>query len=141
MLTAGWRRFNGVPATLRGTVGVYEIAKGRTLLKVGIANCLVKRLRQHSDSLQGRLKGPKREPWTTPSAVKSKGSILTKHLYFDTEIAPGFDLRKQEDRQHFLQQCCHVRWKAMPSRKAARELERKLEASGKYRYRGRVRER
>ena len=132
-----WLRFSEIPTSARGQPGLYEIRYARVLLKVGIAGNLLTRLRQHSDSLQRRLKGPLSDPSTVPKDVVSKGSILAKHLYFDRSIAPGFDLRTEAGRQSFLAKC-RVRLEFLPTREVARQRERVLEQSQKYRYCGRV---
>jgi len=125
-------RFDEIPASARGCPGLYEIWYGRVRLKVGIAGDLAKRLRQHANSLQRRLKGPRHVPWTDSSVVLSKSSILAKHLYFDRSIEPQLDLRTEEGRRSFLAKC-HVRLEYLPTREDARQRERVLER--RYRYR------
>lgn len=70
--------------------------------------------------------------------MKSKRSILAKHLYFDRTIAAGYDLRTEEGRASFLEERCRIRFEGASSRKAARQREMVLESSKKYRYVGRL---
>lgn len=137
---SGWYRFTDIPkAALQERAGVYEVRFGRISLKVGIAGNLWKRLNQHRKS-RG-LKGPLSKPWKDPSQVRSKSSILAKHLYFDSALAPQTNLRDEATRQKFISTRCKVRWQIHPSRKSAREKEIELELKRQYRYQGRVRRR
>jgi hypothetical protein len=133
-------RFSEVTTKVECVPGYYEIwtLKG-VLLKVGIAADLCKRLTQHGESLQRGLKGivNVKTGWVNPSEVRSKRSILAKHLYFDSSIAPRYDLRREADRQKFLEQDCRIRVKQM-TRAAAREYEREREGTSCIRYVGRV---
>jgi len=133
-------RFSEVVKKVGCIPGYYEIwtLKG-VLLKVGVAADLCKRLTQHGESLQRGLKGFNgKTSWVNPSKVRSKRSILAKHLYFDSSIAPGYDLRREADRQKFLEQDCRICFKPMVSRAAAREYERERERTACIRYVGRV---
>jgi hypothetical protein len=135
-----WHRFGDIPKDkLLGHTGVYEIRFGRVRLKVGIAGDLWKRLSQHRNS-RG-LKGPTTEPWKSPAQVRSKSSILAKHLYFDSGLAPEVNLRDETTRQEFLATRCQVRWQIHRNRKAARKKEIELESTKRYRYLGGVRRR
>ena len=127
-------RFDEIPEEVRGQAGLYEIRHGRLLLKVGIASDLYRRLKQHKDSKQKCLKGPRIEPWSDPSGVVSKASILAKHLYFDRSIARNLDLCTEWGRRTFLG-TCRVRLACMPVLEARRH-ERLLEHSKTYRYCG-----
>jgi len=89
-------------------------------------------------SAQIGLQSPEPEPWTHPDQVKSKRSILTKHLYFDELIAPELNLRTEPDRKRFLLERCQVRWQIHPNRESARAIEVAMEKKGGYRYQGRV---
>lgn len=129
-----WKKFDALPAKLRGRPGVYEIRCGNRLLKVGIGRDLLKRLRQHRNSSQKRLKGFTNGPWTSPSQVTSKASILAKHLYFDRSISKKHDLRTQEGRRDFLLSRCEVRVWTTTGRDEARAIEKRLQDTRKYRY-------
>jgi hypothetical protein len=107
-------------------------------LKVGIAGDLQRRLTQHWQSRQSRLKSAAPEPWTHPNQVISKGSILAKHLYFDSSITDRFDLRREKDRVDFIEQECRVRVLVTLTREEARTREREMELVGRYRYYGAV---
>lgn len=78
---------------------------------------------------------------TEPGDVRSTKSILARHLFFDTEIAPDLDLTTEEGRRRFLITRCSIRYRCTPSRAAANAIERKLEATGRYRYQRRLRRR
>jgi hypothetical protein len=117
--------------------GIYEIhtIDGEPL-KVGIAGNLRKRLTQHSASRGLRFKNGKGAQ--EPHEVSSKSSILAKHLYFDSLIAPSYDLRTEVGRQSFLEERCRITLEVTVTRAAARELERTRELTGGFRYQGRV---
>lgn len=120
--------------------GIYEVLTNTGIaLKVGIATSLRRRLTAHARSRQSRLQLRVPGSWDNPSNVVSKQSVLAKHLFFDREIAPQYDLTTQDGRQRFLREQCTVRFVVTPSREAARDLERVLEATGQYRYCGPVR--
>ena len=133
-------RFSEVPTEVGRVPGYYEIwTLAGELLKVGIAGNLRKRLTHHGQSVQRGLKAVNgKTVWSDPSEVSSKRSILAKHLYFDALIGPRFDLRCEAGRQRFLEQGCRIYVRPMPSREAARELERKRERAGGIRYAGLV---
>lgn len=133
-----WLRFGRAVSIAPNRPGIYEIQIGRIKLKVGIAGNLRRRLRQHACSRQQYLVSEDPEPWLDPSQVRSRASILAKHLYFDRSIAPGFDLRAEEGRRTFLAQNCKVRFEETMTREQARIRERELEASNAYRYFGPV---
>lgn len=122
-----------------GQPGLYTIhLHDGTGLKVGISDDLRSRLIQHRQSLDSRLRPkPGRDP-SDPDGLLAKGSILAKHLYFDEEIAPDYDLRTQLGRRQFLEKCCVVRFEPISSSTEAHRLEKELEASGQFRYIGRV---
>lgn len=129
-------------STLPAAPGIYEIwARRRVPLKVGIAANLRQRLMAHAASRQSGLRcKPSGRP-TEPSDVRSNKSILAKHLYFDREIARGFDLTTEEGRRSFLATRCFIRYRTTASADAARVIEKRLEATSQYRYQGRVRRR
>lgn len=121
--------------------GVYEVHTRSGAAAVGIAADLKKRLRQHRASRDSALKLKSEGDRKNPNDVLSKQSILAKHLYYDSEIAPAFDLTTELGRQRFLQTECVVHYEYTATRDAAREFEKRREASGRFRYVGRVRAR
>lgn len=127
-------------STLPNAPGVYEIWAGRTVpLKVGIAVRLRERLRAHAASRQSGLRFKPGGPPYEPSDVRSTKSILAKHLYFDRQTASDLDLTTEEGRRTFLSTRCCIRYRTTASREAARAIEERLEATGKYRYQSHVR--
>lgn len=107
-------------------------------LKVGIAAKLRARLRQHAKSSQKYLKFKHEGTGIQPSDVRSTRSILAKHLYFDSSIAPAYDLTTEEGRRQFLQAECYLMITYTDSRETARKLEKLLEAKKIFRYQGAV---
>ena len=136
-------RFSEVDQHLpKGQPGLYEIwTLSGTPLKVGIAADLRQRLCDHRASRQKRLQLNNGGSWSRPEDVKSKQSILAKHLYFDQEITGDYDLASEAGRRAFLEDCCEVRVHPTATCEEARELEKQREATGLFRYRGRVRAR
>ncbi|MBN1458715.1 MAG: hypothetical protein JXA57_04210 [Armatimonadetes bacterium] len=132
-------RFSEIDALPAGLPGLYEI---RLLdgsgLKIGIAKDVRKRLMAHRRSPDSGLRLKPGGVRSNPSDVVCKRSILGKHLYYDEAIAPGYDLKTQSGRQQFLLNNCTIDVRFTTSKEAARELERRLEASGDYRYVGNV---
>jgi len=119
--------------------GIYEIyTNDGTALKVGIGTNLKRRLIQHRDSRQNRLKLVPGGSWSNPSDVVSKASILAKHLFFDRSITTEFDLKKEEERQEFLKNNCYILFEMTETREVARNREQNLEDPATYRYVGRV---
>jgi hypothetical protein len=117
--------------------GIYEVHMlNGTPLKVGIGVNLKKRLIRHRASGGLRLKPG--GAWADPTDVRSKSSILAKHLYYDTSITKKYNLRTQEGRRAFLLECCYVAVQPTRSKEDARGLERIKELSGQFRYRGAV---
>lgn len=126
----------------KGQPGLYEIwTLSGVPLKVGIAEDLRQRLGDHRASRQTRLQLKSGGSWSRPEDVVSKRSILAKHLHFDRELAPDYDLACEEGRRGFLEDCCEVRIHPTSNREEARELEKQREATGLFRYTGRVRAR
>lgn len=122
---------------LLNKAGVYQIFTDDGIpLKVGIATKLRARLRQHAKSSQKYLKFKHEGAGTQPSDVRSTRSILAKHLYFDSSIAPAYDLTTEEGRRKFLQAECYLMITYTESRETARELEELLEAKKIFRYQG-----
>jgi hypothetical protein len=132
-----WQSFAQWPE-LRRAPGVYEIRCPAGLLKVGIAGDLRRRMRAHARSRQSGLVSSHRAPWTEPSRVKSSRSILAKHLYFDSSVAPSRNLITEAGRAGYLLKECQYRFKLTPTREVARVLEIELERTGTYRYVGAV---
>jgi hypothetical protein len=64
-------------------------------LKVGIGMNLRERLSQHRDSLDSRLRLKPGGTRDNPDDVESKGSILAKHLYYDSSVTSGYDLKSE----------------------------------------------
>jgi len=136
-------RFSEIDQTVpAGQPGLYEIW---TLLgvplKVGIALDLRLRLRQHRSSRKNSLRLKSGGSWSRPRDVDSKQSILAKHLYFDRELTHDYDLSSEAGRRGFLEDCCEVRIRPTATREEARELEKQREATGLFRYTGRVKAR
>jgi hypothetical protein len=133
-------RFSEVDTQLpRKTPGFYEIWTNEgKLLKIGIGRDLRIRLKQHRDSLDRRLKlidGGRRE---NPADVVSKGSILAKHLYYDTSLSRKYDLTSQDGRRSFLSNECYILFQTTPTREHAEALEKKRETDPRIRYVGKV---
>lgn len=77
--------------------GIYEIyTTGGIPLKVGIAEKLRSRLKKHKASLDSGLKPKPGHNRSNPKNVNSKGSILVKHFFFDTAIAPKYNLKTKK---------------------------------------------
>jgi hypothetical protein len=119
--------------------GVYEI---RTItgipLKVGISDNLRRRLLQHRASRQSALTLKPGGTWENPQDVRSKQSILAHHLYYDAQIAPGFDLCCELGRCRFLEDRCVIVVELTDSIAAAKAIEKQREQIGGFRYVGRV---
>ncbi|RUO56894.1 hypothetical protein CWI70_01715 [Pseudidiomarina homiensis] len=120
--------------------GLYQIHTFDGIpLKVGIAKNLRQRLRQHARSLQRKLQPTKSEPIGDPSHLRSKQSILAKHLYFDHSLTANYDLTTELGRQTFLAHEAYLLITYTASRDEAERLEKIAEATGIWRYQGRVR--
>lgn len=129
-------RFCDIESSAPAGPGLYEIATNEgELLKVGISGNLQKRLVQHRQSKQSRLKLKEGGDWSKPSDVTSKQSILAKHLYFYAQ-ANGYDLKTENGRQEYLEHCCHVLITPTLTREDARTMERLKEQSGVYKFVG-----
>ena len=119
--------------------GLYQIFTDDGIpLKVGIATKLRARLRQHAESSQKYLQFKHKGTDIQPSDVRSNRSILAKHLYFDSSVAPDYKLTTEEGRRNFLQADCYLVITYTQNRAAARELEKLLEAKKFFRYQGKV---
>jgi hypothetical protein len=129
-------RFSEIEIAVPPTSGLYEIVTDEgKLLKVGISGNLRKRLVQHRQSKQSRLKLKEGGDWSNPNDVMSKQSILAKHLFFHSPT-PGYDLKTESGRQSFLEQRCHVLVIVTSTREEAREMEKLKEQSGAYQFVG-----
>jgi hypothetical protein len=142
-------RFDELAKHVGKETGVYQIWTHSGIgLKVGIADNLLERLRQHAASRNSGLKIKStggsvedgKSNWK-PADVKSKKSILAKHLYFDHSLSNGIDLTTQKGRRSFLRDQCYVLVQKVGDRVEAREIEQQLEKSEKFRYKGKVIER
>ena len=123
----------------RGQPGIYEIhTTSGVKLKVDVSKDLLKRLHQHGTSRQSALHLLPGGDWSNPNDVRSKQSILTKHLYYDEAITPDYDLKSEAGRCEFLENCCVVTIEPTVSRADAVILERQQEVTGEYRYVGEV---
>lgn len=71
-----------------------------------------------------------------PSDVKSKASILAKHLYYDRSITTEYDLTTDAGRRSFLQECCYIIFEVTKDRIEAKNIERQREEDGSFRYVG-----
>ena len=127
---------SAIPANV---AGLYEIrTRGGECLKVGIASDLRERLCTHRASRQSGLRLAAKGNWSDPANVRSKSSILAKHLFFDSELSLDYDLRSEVGRRAFLLEQCVLTFEVFPSRAAARIRETEREQSGLFRYVGRV---
>jgi hypothetical protein len=139
MVVRNLMRFSDVAKGVAAKPGIYEIHTIEGIpLKVGIAGNLRKRLLQHGTSRQSGLRFKAGDSASSPAGVESKRSILAKHLYFDSSIAPGYDLRTEIGRRRFLEDRCRFSIELTVSRSRAREIEKKRERSQPFRYLGRV---
>lgn len=119
--------------------GLYQIFTFEGVpLKVGIAKNLRKRLKQHFQSKQSRLKVMTEGEVSEPSHLQSKQSILAKHLYFDTALTKAFNLKSEQGRHDFLKQETYLLITVTSNIEEARRLEKIAESSDMWRYKGRV---
>jgi hypothetical protein len=132
-------RFSEIDTQVGTGPGIYEIRTiSGILLKVGIAANLKRRLRKHRATKQGCLKPKEGGNYVDPKNILSKGSILAKHLYFDSSIDQHYDLTLEAGRRAFLEERCQILFKQCRSKAAARKLEREMERTISIRYVGRV---
>jgi hypothetical protein len=132
-------RFSDVEARVPREPGIYEIHTDSGIaLKVGIGGEIRKRLLQHRNSKQRCLELTVGGDRSNPSHVKSKQSILAKHLYYDGEITSEYDLTSEAGRTKFLCDCCYIKFKVASSNADAKKLERISELTGLFRYVGTV---
>lgn len=125
--------FEKLDSLTKNQAAYYEIHIDTEVLKVGVAKNIIKRLKQHRASRQSGLKQKNGGAWDNPSNVRSKSSILTKHLYYDQTIS-DCDLTKESERRLFLENRCTVYVLYTDSREEAKILEKKREASNDIRY-------
>lgn len=115
--------FNEISKAVPTGPGIYQIwTMTGIALKVGISSDLRRRLRTHRASPLSR-------------------SVLARHLNRDRTLAPNHDLTTDVGRQRFLADECRIAFISTSSRRDARNLEIRLERTGKFRYIGKVRER
>jgi len=133
-------RFSEIESEVPGNKpGIYEIHTDSGIaLKVGISCRLKKRLLQHRTSRDSALELTQGGSRENPGDVKSKGSILAKHLYYDASLTTGYDLRTETGRRAFLEEVCYIVFQLTEDTNAAREEERRRERDGAFRYVGRV---
>lgn len=130
--------FSEIKSKVPQKPGLYEIyTKDGFALKVGISSNLMRRLSNHFASRQNALQLKTNGCWSNPEDVVSKSSILAKHLYFSDAFA-GYDLKKEDERRRFLQEQCLVKYFVTGSRAEAREIEKRLEAEGKFQFVGKT---
>jgi hypothetical protein len=119
--------------------GIYEIHTDNGIpLKVGISVNIKNRLRQHRDSYDRYLKLKPSGNRDNPNDVKSKRSILAKHLYYDESLSDEYNLKHEDGRQKFLENRCHIKFKTTRTKANARSLEKLRENCGCFRYTGKV---
>jgi hypothetical protein len=133
-------RFSEIEQNIeRGQPGIYEIfTKSGIGLKVGISKDIRERLIEHRASRQSALKLKPGGKMSRPNDVTSKQSILAKHLYYDRTIAPEYNLKSEEGRGKFLEECCVIKARITDSKRKAKELEKQKELIGSFRYVGKV---
>ncbi len=128
-------RFSEIERNVPEKPGIYEIHTDAGIaLKVGIGVNIRRRLLQHRASRQSCLKLRPGGHRCNQSDVQSKGSILTKHLYYDKSITVAYDLMAERGRRMFLDERCYILFKITASMASARELEKRLEGCGRFRY-------
>ena len=128
-------RFTEIKQVVPAKPGIYEIyTVTGTPLKVGIGGNLRKRLLQHHASRQSCLRLKPDGNWSNPKDVVSKGSILAKHLYYDSRFSKKHNLTTEAGRRMFLEENCFITFKVTPTRELARELEKLREQQCFFRY-------
>jgi hypothetical protein len=128
-----------IESVVPAAAGIYEIHTLTGIpLKVGIGKNLRKRLLQHRASRQSALKLKAGGQRRNPSDVRSKGSILAKHLYYDTSLAAEYDLTSEAGRRLFLKERCYFIFEQTTSGAEARKLEEIRERQVRFRYIGNV---
>jgi hypothetical protein len=124
---------------LAASPGIYEIRTNEgKILKVGIGGDLRRHLKQHGASLDRRLQLKAGGQRDNPGDVVSKGSILAKHLYYDSTLTDAYDLQSEVGRRSFLENECHILFTTTSTREEARVLEIERETDPSIRYIGRV---
>jgi len=139
---AKFRKFSARIDNVIEKPGIYDIRViDGPWLKVGISINLQSRIKDHFASRQSGLVPKPGRNRANPRNVISKKSVLAKHLYYDSRIAPDYDLRTEYGRRTFLANECEFRVQTITDSKALKLLEKKREETGKYRYVGLVRKR
>ncbi len=132
-------KFDDIETKALANPGIYEIYTNSGIpLKVGSAKNIKKRLLQHMTSRQSALKLKPGGSWNNPNDVKSKQSILAKHMYYDKSITDNFNLKLESGRRAFLTTECYIMLKYTNSKAAAEQLEIIRERKRKWRYFGKV---
>lgn len=131
--------FDQIGTSVEPKPGIYEIHTNAGVpLKVGIAGDIKCRLLDHRASRQSGLRLKAGGSWDRPNDVESKKSVLAKHLYYDTSVAPEYHLTTEMGRRAFLREQCYVMFEIVETVGRAKELEALRESSGLFRYVGRV---
>lgn len=134
--------FTEIASRAPTTSGVYEIYfEPDVPLKVGMGRNLRTRLMQHGASRDSGLRLKPNGDASNPDHMRSKASVLAKHLYYDQEICPEYDLKTQIGRKDFLQRRCYILIWQTPTAQEARDEERRREKSARFRYVGKVEKR
>ena len=68
-----------------------------------------------------------------PNNVRSKSSILAKHLYYDQTITTNYDLKCEVCRRKFLLENCYILVAETNTREQAHILELRREQGGTFR--------
>jgi len=132
-------RFSEIERSVPVRPGIYEIHTDNGLpLKVGVGGDIRKRLLQHRESRQDRLKLREGGDRSNPNDVSSKQSILAKHLYYDRSVTTEYDLTSEFGRRAFLLEKCYITFDVTATRADALKLEKERERLGCFRYVGRV---
>lgn len=132
-------RFSEIENVVPSRAGIYEVHTFAGIpLKIGMSGNVRKRLLQHRASRQSALKLKAGGDRCNPSDVQSKGSILAKHLYYDTSLAAECDLKSEAGRRSFLEEHCYFVLELTTSKAEARELEKLRERQRGFRYIGTV---
>ncbi|MBI4244098.1 MAG: hypothetical protein HY606_08420 [Planctomycetes bacterium] len=135
-------KFDEIETKVSEIPGIYEIYTNSGIpLKVGIGKNIKERLLQHRSSRQSALKLKPGGCFDNPNDVKSKKSILAKHLYYDESITDDFDLKSESGRRAFLASVCCIDFKYTGTKADARQLETIRQREVSWRYIGKVEKR
>ena len=132
-------KFNEIETEVSSAAGFYEIYTNSGLpLKVGIGQNIRKRLKDHRASRQKSLRLDPGGNRDNPNDVKSKQSILAKHMYYDESITSEYDLKTEEGRRAFLDLECYILFEYTNTLDDARQFEALKERVVPWRYIGNV---